>query len=329
MSTRHGFLVAVALSAACVGPSAARASCGAEGCPLEIRGPESGGGRFGLEMGYQFVDQDKLWDGSGTAGAPDPLAHEVEVETRTQTWLLTGRGSFGRRLLVSSTLPYIDRMHNHLVQHHPGLFVPAEWHYRGLGDLLTSAQYNVIGGGGHGTSLDLRAGIKLPTGRRNVPEVDGAQPEPPARPGTGSTDFIAGFQLRRPIDTRTLKGAPVAIPVSLGVVVRANGRGTEGYRMGNEAQATLAGGYALSGPLRLLMQVNWRYHAGDDPGASGEGDHTPAGTSLYLTPGIRAQVTSGIAAFGYWQVRAFEHTDGPQLVAPHHLLFGLSYSFAS
>src|SRR5258705_499587 len=115
--------------------------------------------------------------------------------------------------------------------------------------------------------------------------------------------------------------------MSLGASWRANGKGTEEYRMGNEAQATFAGGYALSGPLRLLMQVTWRHHEGDDVGQSTEGGHTTAGTSVYVTPGLRGQITNQIAAFGYWQFRAYEHTDGPQLVAPHHLLFGLSYSF--
>jgi len=328
LNARAWWLGIVALAAGALAAGRAGASCGAEGCPLEIRGPESGAGRFGFEVGYQFVDQNRLWDGSGVAGPPDADEHEVEVRTRTESWLATARGQFGRRLLVTSTLPYLDRMHLHLVQHHLGYFIPAQWHYQGFGDLLTSAQYTVLGAApGQKTSLALRAGIKLPTGRTNVPEIDGEQPEPPARPGSGSTDFITGFQLRRQVDTRTLKGQVVPVAMSLSASWRANGKGTEEYRMGNEAQATLAGGYALSGPLRLLMQVNWRHHEGDDVGESTEGGHTTAGTSVYVTPGLRGQVTNQIAAFGYWQFRAYEHTDGPQLVAPHHLLFGLSYSF--
>jgi hypothetical protein len=317
-----------ALALVAFGARSSHASCGAEGCPLELRGPEAGGGRFGFELGYQFVDQNRLWDGNGVAGPPKLDEHEVEVQTRTQSWMATARAQFGPRLLVTSTLPYLDRTHRHLV--HAGIdYEPQEWHYRGLGDLLTTAQYTVLGGGeGRRMAVALRAGVKLPTGKRTVPEIDGEQPEPPARLGSGSTDFVTGFQVRRTIDTKTLAGQVVPLPISLSATYRANGKGTEDYRVGNEVQATLAGAWALSRPLQLLMQVNYRHHEGDEPGESGEDEasHT-AGTSLYLTPGVRGQVTNQLAAFGYVQVRAYERTEGPQLVAPHHLLFGLSWSF--
>jgi hypothetical protein len=325
MSPRLALLALVAFSLLAAGR--AQASCGAEGCPLEIRGPESGGGRFGFELGYQFVDQNRLWDGNGVAGPPADDEHEVEVRTRTESWVATARGNFGRRLVVTSTLPYIDRTHLHLVQHHVGYYLPQEFRYRGFGDLLTVAQFAVLGAAaGDKTSLSLRGGIKLATGKKNVEEIDGEQPEPPARPSSGSTDVLAGFQVRRLVASKTLGGLAQEVPLTLSATWRWNGKGTEDYRMGNEAQATLAGGWAPTSPLRLLMQVTWRHHEGDEPGASGDEAHTTAGTSVYVTPGLRGQVTSQIAAFGYWQFRAYEHTDGPQLVAPHHLSFGLSYS---
>ena len=318
-------LLSIGLLALSAGVS--RASCGAEGCPLDVRGPEVAGAHYGFELGYQYVDQDKLWDGDSEAGAPTVDDHEVEVETRTNTMLATGRAEFGRRFLVTSSLPYMNRYHTHLVQHHVGFYVPATWQYSGFGDLLTTAQATILGAHLHDpVSLALRAGIKLPTGRTQVPEVDGEQPEPSARPGTGSTDFVAGFQARRLVATKSFAGRRIDIPFSLGMTGRWNGSGTEGYTVGNSIEANLAGGWALTSPLQLLMQVNYRHHDGDDPGASGDESHTASGNSLYVTPGLRGQITNQIAAYGYMQIRAYEHTSGPELIAPFHLSFGLSYS---
>jgi len=177
-------------------------------------------------------------------------------------------------------------------------------------------------------SLSLRGGIKLPTGRTEVPEVDGEQPEPSARPGSGSTDWLAGFQARKLVGTKTLSGERIEMPISVSSTWRWNGKGTEDYQVGDEVQATLAGGWALSSPLRALLQVNFRHHDGDDPGESGDESHAASGTSLYVTPGMQGRITNQISAYGYLQIRAYEHTSGPELIAPYHLSFGLSYSLA-
>ena len=79
MSARFGFAALVLLALVAARP--AHATCGAEGCPLDIRGPEVGAARFGFELGYQFVDQNKLWDGDDEAGTQAPDEHEVEVQT--------------------------------------------------------------------------------------------------------------------------------------------------------------------------------------------------------------------------------------------------------
>ena len=326
----RGALVAFVFAlGCCLTAKAARASCGAEGCPLEVRGPELMGNHFGFDLGYQYVNQDKLWDGNGEAGPPTPEDHEVETLTRTNSIMGTGRAQFGQRVLVTSTIPYMNRTHTHLVQHHPGFYVPATWNYSGFGDLLTIAQASVLGSKVHDpVSFSVRGGIKLPTGRTNVPEVDGEQPEPSARPGSGSVDWLAGAQVRKLVATKTLKGQRIDVPVSLSGTWRWNGKGTEDYKVGDEVQAALSGGWALSRPLLALLQVNYRHHDSDEPGESGDVSHIAAEESVYLTPGLRGQVTNDIAAFGYWQIRVYEHTTAPELIAPYHLSFGLSYSFA-
>ena len=324
MSARFG-LVALAFVALAFAARSAHATCGAEGCPLDIRGPEVGAARFGFELGYQFVDQDKLWDGDEEAGPQAPDEHEVEVRTRTNSVLATGRAQFGDRVLVTSTLPYMDRFHSHLVNHTELV----QYQYSGFGDLLTIGQVSVLGAQVHSpVSLSLRGGIKLPTGRTEVPAVDGEQPEPSARPGSGSVDWLAGFQARKLVGTKTLSGERIEMPISLSSTWRWNGQGTDDYKVGDEVQANLAGGWAVSSPLRALLQLNFRHHDGDDPGESGDESHAASGTSLYVTPGVQGRISNQVSAYGYLQIRAYEHTSGPELIAPYHLSFGLSYSLA-
>jgi len=33
-----------------------------------------------------------------------------------------------------------------------------------------------------------------------------------------------------------------------------------------------------------------------------------------------------LGAYAYWQIRTYAHTNGPQLVAPSHFIFGMSYA---
>ena len=126
--------------------------------------------------------------------------------------------------------------------------------------------------------------------------------------------------------TKTLKGQRIEVPVSVSSNWRWNGRGTEDYKMGDEVQATAAGGWALSGPLRRC-QVNFRHHDGDDPGVLGRRVAHGLGNLALHHAGRARAGHAEIAAYGYWQIRAYEHTSGPELIAPYHLSFGLSYSF--
>ena len=42
--------------------------------------------------------------------------------------------------------------------------------------------------------------------------------------------------------------------------------------------------------------------------------------------GWLSPLPSGTGAYAYWQIRTYAHTNGPQLVAPSHFIFGLSYA---
>ena len=140
-----------------------------------------------------------MWEGTSEATEHEP-GHVVEVLTRTRAYTMSGRARLTRWLDLSATLPYLEREHTHETEHHPGLYIPYTWNFEGLGDAMLFANWSAFGTPDYGLgSFSLMAGMKLPTGETEAYELDGEQPEPPARLGTGSTPdhliFGASFGL--------------------------------------------------------------------------------------------------------------------------------------
>lgn len=335
-SRRRQGLVLMMIAALTASARVAGANCGAEGCPLAPQGPEAASGRISLDFNFQYIEQDRYWSGRHSITADEALAEEggtghiLEQLTLTRTFQTTARARVTDRLLVTAAIPYQDRTHRHALQHHQGLLIPSEWRMKGLGDATVMAHWTALDGTlpGRG-SLSVQMGVKLPTGEREVEEIDGEAPEPSARLGSGSTDGVVGAQVAFPIPVRSLDGLQGTIPLSLGVSARFNGRGTEEYRMGNDWFANLAAAYPIVRWARILGQVNASWYAADDPGLTDANPHTIGGFSLLASPGVRMDLLPGMTAFGYYQFRLYQYTRGAQLVSPHHLSLGLAYTLGS
>ena len=324
--TRRCIAGVLALLAALAPVPAARASCGAEGCPLDLRGPELLRGVVALDLNYQYVDQNQLWSGTAKATGPIESHGILEQETRSSLMVVGARSQVSRSFGFSASLPYVlDRVHRHTFEHHPGYFIPSRWEYSGVGDLTVLGNWTPPLQLGHAT-LTAQAGVKLPTGKRHVEEVLGEEPEPAARPGTGSFDWLGGFQLSAPIATRTFGGEVLYVPLSFSAMARANGVGTEDYKMGNEAMVNVAGGYALSHSVSAIAQINFNAHGKDQAGQTDADPHHTGAVSVLASPGLQLKLTPMLAIYGYGQFRIYEHTNGPQLVSPFHLVFGSSYA---
>ena len=314
-------------------PGATLANCGAEGCPLSPQGPEAALGRFSFDLGYQYIDASRSWDGNHAISADQALAaeggigHVVEQRTLTRSYLLNARARLTDRLMLTGTLPYIYRMHRHALAHHAGFFIESEWNMQGLGDASLLANWAVLAAAHPAaSSLVLQAGIKLPTGETHVEEVGGELPEPPARPGSGSTDALVGALFRHAITAPTLGGRVTSVPLGLSVLGRLNGSGTAAYRIGNEWQANFSTAYGLTHRVQLLAQINATAHARDNVGTTDAEPHSTGATALFASPGLRLDIVPGMSVFGYYQFRLYEHTNGPQLTAPYHLSLGVGYA---
>jgi len=328
MTWSRASILLVLLAGLVIGRSEVRASCGAEGCPLDFRGPEAVRGVLALNVNYQFVDQNQLWNGTQPGTGTADSHGIIEQETRTRSMVVAARAELTRSLAMSAMLPYIlDRLHRHEFEHHPGYYIPSVWEYSGLGDLVVMAHWTPAVRLPARASLTLQGGSKLPTGKTEVPEVNGEQPEPSARPGTGSYDWLAGLQVSVPVVTRAFSGESVLSPITLSAMGRANGVGTENYKMGNEVMVNLAGSYPLWGWVGAIAQVNFDAHRKDDPGLTDADPHHTGSISVLASPGLQLRISPLLTIFGYGQFRAYEHTNGPQLVAPLRIVVGSTCGF--
>src|SRR5262249_37956694 len=73
-------------------------------------------GRYSFDMRYQSVVQDQLWDGNSETTIEDVLAGaerhgEVELYTKSQTWVGEGHAQFTPGFRLVAQLLYIWRSH--------------------------------------------------------------------------------------------------------------------------------------------------------------------------------------------------------------------------
>jgi hypothetical protein len=331
----------------------ARASCGAEGCPLDNALLGEQPRRFSFEVSFQHVTQNRVRTGTQPADL-DHILHDGG-ELRTVSHVTTSQATYAlnRAWRFSATMPFVDRIHEHVTA--AGLPEPEyhEWQYSGIGDLSVLTNWTALEFGGESPfTVALQGGVKLPTGRRHVPEIMGEEPEPHARPGTGSTDLLGGLQIRKAIELPSPTGGYTALFAS--TIYAHTGRGTEGHRVGRMFESHLGASYPLLQHTRFLGQFNLRVRGKDDHEHSDEiatagghlhlalpehDEHPPApgepeesgvvpntgGVALFVTPGARVEVTPWLALSGYFQIPLYQRVNGTQLVSPSQFWVGATY----
>lgn len=315
---RRFLLLAVFLaSIAALLPASSDASCGAESCPLDhaSRWSEE---PFTFELSYQYLDQDQPRAGTEDTDVGTIPRHHDEV--RTLNRITTARAAYRTGpWSLGASLPFVDRYHAH-IHHHGGEEILEEWNYSGLGDLEVVGFRSFEG---ESRRFFASAGLKMPTGDTSVPNEDGDQPEPAARPGTGSWDVMAGLgaEWLFPLASSTYERV---VPLRLSVTGKWNGYGTEDYRVGPEVQTHLASEYPLSGRISILGQANFRVKGKDDVAESGVEEEDTGGSVLYLSPGARFAIAPGTSIYGLVQLPAYQRVNGIQIVSEANLYVGVT-----
>jgi len=306
-----------------VAPPRASASCGSENCPVDHAGRWDEA-RLSFELFHQYIDQDAPRVGTHDATVGEIPGHHDEV--RTVNRITTARLSYrpSGPWSVSTALPFVNRTHEH-IHNHGGVPLYLRWNYHGVGDLETAVARRLGGGPDAGSRYFVSAGVKAPTGLRNVEEVDGDQPEPSARPGTGPWDFLAGIGAEGKVGSAGFAdrgGVPLRASVNGGW----NGRGTERYQVGSELAAHLATEVPLVEWGALLLQTNFRVRAKDDVGDVNAESGNTGGSALYVSPGVRVDVGRHASVYGLVQVPVYQRVNGIQIVSDANWYLGVTHA---
>lgn len=310
---RMSFALALAITA-----RVALAGCGCEFCPID-QGSQWHEAKFTLDLTQQYIDQDQPRAGTEDVAVGAIPSHHDEVRMINRATTASLGYHPGEAWTLSATLPYVSRTHEHIDNETPTPEI-MRWSYSGLGDLEVLATRFVTPAGG-GARYFARLGVKAPTGKQNVGTVDGEQPEPVSRPGTGSWDLLAGLGVEWRVGA---PGGARTMPVRLFLTGRLNGKGTDDYRAGSEIQAHLGSAYAFAGPVSALLQTNLRVRAKDGIGSTDEEAGHTGGTSWFLSPGLRVTVAPETSIYGLYQVPLVQRVNGIQLTARANLYFGIS-----
>jgi hypothetical protein len=304
-------------------PARAFASCGSDHCPIDP-GLLWEHSLLTFDLTQQYIDQNQ--PRAGTSDVAVGTIPSPEDEVRTISRITTAHAIYqpGGNWSVVTSLPFVSRYHEHI---HNSVGNPPEterWSYNGVGDLETDVTRSFAGGGESPTRFHLTAGVKAPTGVRHVPEFDGDEPEPPARPGNGAWAAIAGAGAQWSIQAKMPGGKYGAIPIRLSVLGHANGRGTERYKVGSELQTNLGMSYPVTRSIEMLLSGDFRVRAKDDPGdTDAEAGHT-GGTAAFVSPGVRVQAMAKTAFYGIVQLPVYQRVNGINLVSDFNLYLGVT-----
>jgi len=311
---------ALAIAIASLAPPA-HASCGSESCPLD-RASLWDESLLSFELAQQYIDQKQPRVGTDDASVGAIPAHHDEV--RTVNRITTARAAYrpGGAWTFSAALPFVNRTHEH-IHNHMGVPEYQRWNYAHVGDLEAVVLRHFGGGADTKRSYFISAGFKAPTGVTEVEEVDGDQPEPSARPGTGSWDVLAGVGAEW-----SLGGSPFGgggeVPLRAGISGRWNARGTENYQVGAELTAHLGTEVPVARAASLLLQTNLRVRVKDDVGDFNAEEGNTGGTAVYVSPGVKFTLGRRLSLYGLFQVPVYQRVNGIQIVSESNLYFGLS-----
>jgi hypothetical protein len=317
MATRHW-----AGAALCALALPAHASCGAAFCLINTDWSAQGAWTdegVRADVHYEYIDQDQPRHGRDTVGVGEIPRHHDEVETRNRNLVTSLDWSFAPSWGVGVVLPYVDRYHLHIHNHH-GEKVPETWSFRELGDARVQVRHLVFESpdAEKPRSWGYNFGLKLPTGKHDVANGDGDVAERTLQPGTGTTDALLGVYWHgaAPIEGWSwFTRAQAVLPL--------NSR--DEYKPGKSLQVDGGIRYAWGDKTGLMLQANY-VAKGRDSGAQAEPEDSGK-RELFMSPGISYNVTRDAQVYAFVQVPLYQAVNGVQLTADWSALAGVSLRF--
>lgn len=303
--------------AGCLAAGGAHASCGAAFCSssndwLSLTQDVTAGWRVWIQA--EYLKQDQLRAGTRKTSPQQITAHHEEVKTLNRNVLLGLDYGLAPEWSASLALPYSDREHLHIHNHH-GTPIPETWRFDDIGDMRMKLRYRPVQRAAGGVSWNLQGGLKLPTGKTDVRNANGDEAERSVQPGTGTTDLLLGGGLA---------GAPLSMPGNLfaNLTLQSPLYEKDGYRPGWRAGVQAGWLVPLIGKLDLILQGNV-LHVARDRGIHAEPDDSGR-LEAAAVPGLAYAWSRRLTAYGQVELPVYQRVNGVQLTHDYAVSFGLS-----
>lgn len=308
------------LLAHCGYAATAQAGCGSAFCGVNTQWDAQGvWDKPGLraDLRYEFIDQDQPRHGNDDVAVGGIHRHHDEVRTLNRNTVLNLDYGFDEHWGMALTLPYVNRDHDHLRNHHGGQ-VPEGWNFGEIGDARVIGRYQFPQAAFRNARYGLKIGVKLPTGDYEIVNAAGDAAERTLQAGSGSTDAVVGAYYHYAAPGRGLRW--------FGQVVWQQALNERGdYRPGYQLSVDGGFNYGLSDSVTALLQANLQIK-GRDSGA--EAERTDSGARmLSLSPGLGFALTDTTQLYGFMQLPVYEYVNGVQLTADVAYVAGVSTVF--
>jgi hypothetical protein len=307
---------------ACALAGEASASCGTAFCMVNtnwnVQGAWTEPG-VRLDLRFEYIDQDQPRAGRRRVGVGEIPQHHDEIRTINRNWLATLDYTFSESWGVSATLPVIDRAHSH-IHNHGGAQLFDQWNFTEAGDLRVLGRRQWRAESAEAQRLDFFGatfGLKLPTGKDDLRNPEGALAERTLQPGTGTTDLLAGGYFRRVLSSGASWFAEA--------LIQAPFKQRDNFKPGVRTSLDLGYRIEAADRLGLMLQLNV-LHRRRDSGSDAEPESS-GGRFAYVSPGASYVLLDKLQAYAFLQLPIYQHVNGVQLTADWAAVTGVSVRF--
>lgn len=300
---------------------AAHGSCGSAFCLVNTEWAAQGLGMepgLSLDLRHEWIDLDQPRAGAGRVSVGEIPRHHDEVRTRNRNLVASLDWAASPSWAVSLSLPYVDREHEH-IHNHRGEKLVERWSFRGMGDARVLARGVLANAEADGTlrSSGVSFGVKLPTGRHDVANGEGALAERTLQPGTGTTDAVVGAW--------THSASATGWSWFARAEARAAVNERAGYRPGPSLQVDGGVRRSLGADVAFMLQGNGIVK-GQDRGDEAEPEDSGQ-RALFVSPGLSWRPARGWSVYAFVQVPVWQWVRGVQLTAKRSAVLGTTLAF--
>jgi hypothetical protein len=299
----------------------AHASCGSAFCVLNTnwstQGVPSAAGTARLDLHYEYVNMDKLYQGSKKISQDQDTEDTIEQRTINRNLVATLDYAFSNNWSATVSVPWVDRSHSHIADATTDTPTQETWNFTELADSRVLANYR-FDNPDPTKSYGITFGLKLPTGSYKVTNADGVAAERMLQPGTGTTDGIIGAYYSAPGFSHDASWwAQIMYQHALD--------SADQYKPGDQTTINVGYRYPFTDKFMGMLQLNTLIK-GRETGANAEPDVSGSKT-VYFSPGLGYQVTPDVQIYSFLQLPIYRYVNGIQLTADWAAVVGATVRF--